>query len=266
MKPKIQKLYSKTTEVFLRYPTIIAVALIAAISAVIGIEMDNYFDSEHQFQVGKLIIISTIGISAMFAVKMLSQRIGKGFLLESITAILLISFYFVLPKTKTDFTIIHFILLVVIYILSHLLVSFIAFLGKDKELNFWQYNKNLFINIFLTVVFTGVLVGGFLLAILAVEQLFNFNFNGQIYPKTFVFLAILGSTLIFLIFNDRGLPNLENDENYPQILKFFTQFVLVPLLFIYLVILYFYTGKILINWELPRGWVSYLVLAYSIVG
>jgi hypothetical protein len=32
------------------------------------------------------------------------------------------------------------------------------------------------------------------------------------------------------------------------------------------VILYFYSIKILINWELPRGWVSYLVLAYSVVG
>jgi hypothetical protein len=32
------------------------------------------------------------------------------------------------------------------------------------------------------------------------------------------------------------------------------------------VILYFYCLKITINWELPRGWVSYLVLAYSIVG
>lgn len=48
-------------------------------------------------------------------------------------------------------------------------------------------------------------------------------------------------------------------------LKFFTQFVLIPLLIIYVVILYLYSIKILINWELPRGWVSYLVLVYSMV-
>ena len=59
---------------------------------------------------------------------------------------------------------------------------------------------------------------------------------------------------------------LEKDGSYPQILKFFTQFVLIPLLLIYVTILYFYAGKILINWELPRGWVSYLILIFSLFG
>lgn len=79
-------------------------------------------------------------------------------------------------------------------------------------------------------------------------------------------MAIFGSTFIFLLFNAKGLSNLEKESQYPVILKFFTQFVLIPLLIIYLVILYFYSGKILLAWELPRGWVTYLVMAFSIVG
>ena len=59
---------------------------------------------------------------------------------------------------------------------------------------------------------------------------------------------------------------MEKDGTYPVILKFFTQYILIPLLIIYAVILYFYSAKILLNWELPRGWVSYLILAYSVVG
>jgi len=62
------------------------------------------------------------------------------------------------------------------------------------------------------------------------------------------------------------LEYLEKEGSYPVVLKFFTQFILIPLLIIYVVILYFYCLKITIYWELPRGWVSYLVLAYSIVG
>ena len=157
-------------------------------------------------------------------------------------------------------------LLIPTFILSHLLVSFIAFLGVKREMYFWQFNKNLFINIFLTAIFTGVLVGGVELAILAIDQLFDFNFDGEYYRKTFILLAIFGSCFIFLLFNEKGLQDLEKDGSYPLILKFFTQYILIPLLFIYVVILYFYGGKILINWELPRGWVSYLVLAYSVVG
>ncbi len=167
---------------------------------------------------------------------------------------------------KSGFTEIYIYTIAVTALLSHLLVSFVPFLEKDRELRFWQYNKNLFINTFLTAVFTGVLTGGVELAILAVDQLFDLSFHSRVYRDTFFVLAILGSSFIFLLFNDKGLNNLEQDGKYPVILKFFTQFVLIPLLLIYAAILYLYSFKILIHWELPRGWVSYLVLAYSTVG
>ena len=119
---------------------------------------------------------------------------------------------------------------------------------------------------FLTGIFTGVLIGGVELAILAIENLFNWNFEGKIYGEVFLGLGVFGSTFIFLLFNESGLAYLEKEGKYPVVLKFFTQFILIPLLLIYVVILYFYTIKIAINWQLPRGWVSYLVLAYSIIG
>lgn len=263
MKEKFKQIWGKADDIILRYPMVLTMALIAAISSVVAIEMDT---QRNQFMVVKLVMTACLGISLMFAVKMLSQRIGKEFLLQILALGILSVFYFVLPNSEKDFSEAYAFVLIPSYILSHLLVSFIPFFGEKRELNFWQYNKNLFINIFLTGVFTGVLVGGVMLAILAVDKLFDLNFSEDLYPKTFLFLAILGSCFIFLLFNDKGLPQLESDSNYPQILKFFTQFVLIPLLLIYVVILYFYFGKILINWELPRGWVSYLILAYSVVG
>ncbi len=202
----------------------------------------------------------------MFALKMLSQRIGKELLLRLLGVAFLIGFYFILPDQKKDFTKVYAYTIAVTALLIHLLVSFIPFLEKNKELGFWQYNKNLFVNSFLTVVFTGILTGGVQLAILAVDKLFDFNFDSNLYTDTFFVLAIFGSCFIFLLFNEKGLSNLEKDGTYPVVLKFFTQFILIPLLFIYAVILYFYSIKILINWQLPRGWVSYLILAYSIVG
>ena len=271
MTSKLKEIWSKTDDVIVRYPMVLTMALIAAISAVTFISREsnrsNYdYNEDPLFAISKLIIVSCLGISLMFAIKMISQRIGKGFLLEIFSALFLFGFYFLLPKKENDFTEVYAYLLIPTFMLSHLLVSFGAFIGKEREINFWQYNKNLFINIFLTAVFTGALTGGILLAILAVDQLFDFDFPEYRYGQTGSFLAIFGSCLIFLLFNEKGLKYLEKDINYPQILKFFTQFVLIPLLLIYVVILYFYTLKILINWELPRGWVSYLVLAYSMVG
>ncbi|WP_433629307.1 DUF4153 domain-containing protein [Chryseobacterium cucumeris] len=262
MKTKFQETLSRANEVIFRYPMILAMALLAAIGAIYIVETER---SEITSYI-KFTICSCLGISLMFALKMLSQRIGKELLLQVSGIVFLIGFYYILPDKKNSFTEVYVYIIAVTALLSHLLVSFVPFLEKDRELRFWQYNKNLFINIFLTAVFTGVLTGGVELAILAVDKLFDFNFHDRIYRDTFFVLAILGSSFIFLLFNDKGLNNLEKDGTYPVVLKFFTQFILIPLLLIYVTILYFYSVKILINWQLPRGWVSYLVLAYSIVG
>ncbi|RNA62300.1 DUF4153 domain-containing protein [Chryseobacterium nematophagum] len=264
MKKKIQETLSKTTEVVSIYPMVLLMALLASIGTIFMFE--NNHDREQFFPYSKFTICCCLGISLMFALKMLSQRIGKSILLQVVGIIFLIGFYFIFPKKEKDFTEIYGYIIAVTILLAHLSVSFFPFLDKNKELSFWQYNKNLFVNIFLTAIFTGVLTIGVELAILAIDKLFDFKFHDNLYTNTFYILSIFGSCFIFLLFNEKGLNTLEKEGSYPNILKFFTQFILIPLLLIYVVILYFYSIKIVINWELPRGWVSYLVLAYSIIG
>ncbi|NIF06014.1 DUF4153 domain-containing protein [Chryseobacterium sp. Tr-659] len=262
MKTKFLETLSRANEIILRYPMVLLMALLASIGIIRIIE--NEYDQI--FTYTNFTICACLGISLMFALKMLSQRIGKELLLQLSGIVFLVGFYLILPSNKKFFTEVYFYIIWITVILTHLMVSFIPFLEKNRELNFWQYNKNLFVNFFLTIVFTGVLTGGVELAILAVDKLFDFNFNSKLYTDTFFVLAIFGSCFIFLLFNDKGLITLEKDGNYPVVLKFFTQFILIPLLLIYVVILYFYSFKIIISWQLPRGWVSYLVLAYSILG
>ena len=264
MQNKFQEIFGNAILVIQRYPLVFVMSLFSAVALIVVASNEQQDDQEFLFV--KLGLISCLGISLTFAFKMLSQRIGKSILLQIIPIIFLVLYYLLLPRREEDFTELYAFLLIPTFILSHLLVSFIAFFGKEKEKNFWQFNKNLFLNIFLTAVFTGVLIAGVQLAIVAVDQLFDFNFDDGFYRNPLIILSVFGSTFIFLLFNVEGLQKLESDTDYPQILKFFTQYILIPLLLIYVIILYFYSAKILINWELPRGWVSYLVLAYSLVG
>ena len=264
MQKKLKDIFEKAIAIIREYPLVLVMALLAAVSLICMTQ--SGISQETEFLFGKISLVFSLGISLSFALNMVSQRIGKFFLLQLSGILFLLFFYFLLPNEEKNFTEQYAFLIVPTFILSHLLVSFIAFFGQKKELNFWQYNKNLFINIFLTVVFTGVLIAGIQLAIVAVDQLFDFKFNNSYYKNPFIVLSVFGSCFIFLLFNVNGLLSLEKDEDYPQILKFFTQFILIPLLLIYVIILYFYSAKILLSWELPKGWVSYLVLAYSIVG
>lgn len=265
MKNKFSLILSKVTALVLNYPLVLLMSLATVIVIVYGIETNP--NNVEEYLLLRLGITFALGISSQFALKMLAQRIKNGLVWQLTGILFLIGFFFVFPSEEKNFSEVYGFIIVPTFILSHLLVAFISFTkNENEETNFWQYNKNLFINLFLTAVFTGVLTSGVQLAILAVQELFNFDFKGEIYLETFATLSILGSTSIFLLFNESGLEYLEKEGSYPVVLKFFTQFILIPLLIIYVVILYFYCLKITINWELPRGWVSYLVLAYSIVG
>ncbi|CAN0572476.1 unnamed protein product [Ectocarpus sp. 12 AP-2014] len=49
-------------------------------------------------------------------------------------------------------------------------------------------------------------------------------------------------------------------------LEVFVTYILIPLIILYILILYAYAAKITIQWELPQGWVSYLVTALALLG
>jgi hypothetical protein len=266
MKSKLREILSSAINVVQNYAFVLLIALLAATSFTILVD-NNSLTEESKNIFTRFGLCSLLGISLLFALNILSERIGKKFLLN-ISGLIFLALYFqfFLPHHNDDFGTVEVVILVLSFILSHLLVSFLAFFEKNNENQFWQYNKNLFINVVLTGIFTAVLVGGIMLAITAVDNLFDLDLDNKIYPRTFVMLAIFGSCFIFLLFNEDGLKALEKDGNYPDILKFFVQFVLIPLLIIYAIILYMYGAKILFKWDLPRGWVSYLILAYSLVG
>ena len=222
MLKKFKDTFGKASHIFREYPMVLLLAFFGALSFILT---SDRHPQSNDFIFLKLGLVSCLGISLLYSLKTLSQRIGKSILLEASGTAFLVLFYFLLPAQEKDFTEQYAFLLIPTFILSHLLVSFIAFLGVKREMYFWQFNKNLFINIFLTAIFTGVLVGGVELAILAIDQLFDFNFDGEYYRKTFILLAIFGSCFIFLLFNEKGLQDLEKDGSYPLILKFFTQYV-----------------------------------------
>lgn len=260
---KFLDIFGKAKNVVFRYPMVLLMVLILAVSWITLVDLRR---QENAYNIVRLAVTSALGISLFFAIKMLSQRMGKLLILQLLGIGILVIFYFLLPDNETNFSELELFWIVPSFILSHLLVAFVAFFQSKNEINFWEYNKNLFIHFILTILFSGVLIGGIELAILAVDKLFNLDIDDDIYFKTFLFLSSFGSCFIFLTFNEEGLSFLEKKGKYPIVLKFFTQFILIPLLLIYLIILYLYSTKILIKWELPRGWVSYLILAYSIVG
>ncbi|MDD1597710.1 DUF4153 domain-containing protein [Riemerella anatipestifer] len=252
------------------YPMVLLSALISYIAIVTTTIWDTKSDFVYNMTV--IAFVSATGMGLFFSIKKLSDVIGKKRLLNILGVVLLVGYYAIFPngenKFSSQFETFKFIVIIVAAII-HLFISVAPFLPKVKnEYSFWNYNKNLFVNFVLSSIFSGVLAAGILSAINIFNSLFGINDNYKIYPILFSGISILGNTIIFLLFEERSREEERTSTvtEFPIALKFFTQYILIPLLFIYLVMMYLYAAKIIFLWELPKGLVSITVISYSLVG
>ena len=267
--PSLKLLIDSAETILFRFLLVILFSFLGAVTMIYIIGIPFKADLNNQY-LYNIVMVCTLGISFTLSLVFISERLNVSkivFAMVQAGGIILLIFYYFTLSTETNYVdIARFLSLM---IASHLLVSFSLFSNKkfSSEINgFWQFNQILFIRILITTVYSGAFYIGLTIAILSFDKLFNAHIDEKIYLK--LFFAILGffNTWFFL----SGMPEknveLENQNFYPKGLKIFTQYVLLPLVIIYLLILYLYTGKILIQWQLPIGWVSYLVLGFSATG
>ena len=151
------------------------------------------------------------------------------------------------------------------FLAFHLLVSFLPLVKQFNSSVFWHYNKTLFLRAAITALYVGVLYAGLAGALLALDKLLGFNIESIYYGRLWFYMAGLGSVWMFLAYIPRNLADTVA-TGYPKGLQVFAQYILMPLVLIYLVILYVYGVKIAIIGTLPMGWVSNLILAFAVVG
>lgn len=175
----------------------------------------------------------------------------------------LIIIFFSLDPVSDETNMFRFIFLVTGF---HLLVSFAPFIYRGTMDGFWEYNMRLFLRILTAGLYSTVLYSGLAVALLSADALFDFSIRSEIYGHLFALIFGLFNTTFFLAGFPADWKNLEEPQPYPKGLKIFTQYVLIPLATVYLGILLAYEGKLIIEWSLPKGLVSTLVLGYAVYG
>lgn len=264
--PSLQALSRALKKVLLRFPLEIAFALTGTISASVLIELSNLGSEAENFCI-RLIMVANLGlVSALSGTLFSETRIysaTKKNLLRLLTVLLVTGFFFLLDPLKSQADILRFFLLALAF---HLLVSFAAFTGRNNINAFWHFNKTIFLRFLTGGLYSAVLFVGLAAALGSMNLLFNFKFEWDTFAILWVWIAGLFQTLFFLSGVPEDINSLEDDKSYPKGLKIFTQFVLIPLATVYVVILLAYEIRILIEWELPKGLVSSLILGYAVFG
>ncbi|MFH1005131.1 MAG: DUF4153 domain-containing protein [Bacteroidota bacterium] len=266
--PSLVSLAKSVVETFRRFPLSLSSAIIA--SGISIFIIDHNCEAQKEFEyLWKVVMCCGLGLNLFLSLTFFSERakhnFGMKMILQLAALALVVVYYFLLPEFQkmliTD--IVRYILFT---IGLHLLVAFSPFVARGEINGFWQFNKSLFLRFLLSMLYAGVLYIGLSLAILAIDNLFQVKIKGERYGQLWIFVAGIFNTWFFLAGVPKNFSEMEAVTDYPKGLKIFTQFILLPLITVYLLILYAYLAKILIQWELPKGWVSYLVNTFSVFG
>lgn len=226
-------------------------------------------DTSYSFIV-KMAMCCYLALPLMTSLRCLTERMKQApYVKEAVQLAgiaILVVYYFSLPKQVIEvpaFYIYRFLALITCF---HLMASFLPFIGRNEANGFWNFNKSLFLRFLLSSLYTLVLFAGISIAIWAITELFKVTFYNKIYLDLFLLMSGIFNTWFFLSGVPADYTQLQDDKVYPKGLKIFTQYVLLPIVTIYLLILYGYLFKILFSASLPIGWVSNLILAFSVSG
>ncbi len=217
----------------------------------------------------KIMIVCSLGLPLFTALTCFAEKEGwskqKNLLIQFVAALILSAYYFSLPPDIDD-PFYHLQRFLLLNIAFHFMVAFLPYLGGQQVQGFWQYNKSLFLRFLTAFLYSGVLYLGLILAMAALDYLFGVDIDDESYFQLWLVMAGIINTWIFLAGIPQNLEQLNHVSDYPKGLKVFTQYILLPLVGLYFIILIAYEAKIIITWTWPKGWVSHMVLWYSVVG
>jgi hypothetical protein len=265
--PSLKHVLRESLRTFQRFPFVL---LSAALGTIIAILLIRSGEHPNEGLLHNLLLTSALGLPFFTALAVLGEkqrwRPAINILIQMAGAALLVLYYFSLPADAWSRPERHVIRFALLNIGLHALVAFAPFLSRNELNGFWQFNKALFLRILTAALYSSVLYLGLALALLAIENLFEVNIKGERYGQLWALIAGLFNTWFFLAGVPEHLEALEQERHYPKGLKVFTQYILIPLVVIYLIILYAYETKIILAWSWPKGWVANLVLGFAVSG
>lgn len=265
--PSIEEILRSAGRTFSRFPFVILNAALGTATALILIDHEGPSVPTVLF---RILFATLLGVSFFTTAALTAEKRGwgkpAGYAAGLVAAVLLFAYALTVPLEVDRAPNHHFIRFVMLGAALHFLVAFAPYAGKGSVNGFWQYNRTMAIRFLMTAVFAGVLYAGLAVALAALDNLFEINVPFKRYAGLWALIAGMFTPWFFLAGLPERLDELDATSEYPKVVKVFAQYILLPLVIVYVVILYAYAVKIVAGWSWPRGWVSGLILGYGAAG
>ncbi|WP_299430771.1 DUF4153 domain-containing protein [uncultured Maribacter sp.] len=264
--PSLTEITTKAESAFKRFPITLVWSILGSLYciSIIGDSSLDLFEDK-----SSVLLTLSLGISWLIGIQFFVEQFKnkkKWLWLKVVVLALLGLFYWYYPSvyhyTQNPIYLTRFFLYL---IAGHLFVLFAPFLVKWDKNAYWNYLNLTGVAITRSLFFSGILFLGLVLALVAIDALFDITIKGERYGQLFIFCIGIVNTWIYLAdFPKNVIQNTTIQFN--KAIEVLVKYILIPLVILYLLILYAYSAKIVIEWKLPKGWVSYLVIALSVLG
>ena len=249
---------SRATASTKRFPLVVGSALTATIAAIVALQPGSHPLAE------RLVLAALLGLPLFTAATLTTEQwriSATGRIAAQAAGLLILAAWFLTARSEsTELSWTRFLHWSLAF---HAAVAILPYAGRGSTDTFWQYNRLLATRFLLAAVYSTVLFLGLALALGAIDQLLGIDVDSRMYPRLFFVLTFLVNPWYFLGGLPWDLRELEQVHDYPQGLRVFARYILMPLVTIYLVILTLYLGKVLVTRTWPSGWIGYLVSGVS---
>ncbi len=250
----------------MRFPLMVASGWVAA---TVGVWLVS--EPEVSWYPERVLVSALLGVPLFFSLALVAERRAQSsgalaterLLIQAAGLLPLLWFAWRFPSLAEDAQALRIVQLALIF---HLAASVLPYLGVSEPRGFWQYNKTLLLRALTTGIWAAVLFAALALALGALDVLFGLEVVSERYLQLWILITLGFSVWFFAAGIPQSLESLNSETDYPRSLRYFVQYLLVPIVAVYLCILTAYLAKVLITREWPSGWIGWLVSCVSVVG
>jgi len=263
MKKYLKTVVAQFKELFFRFPV---ATLFCVLSFLIFVGEVADWDILYEIEMQSAVMVSTLGfVLSLCAGIFAEDKEWKSWRkrIDVLVIPLMVGYFFWLIQNN-EISHINGIAHIIFSLVAMSLLSIASFSTTKSPIILWQYNVKMLWQLLLATICAVIFFSGFALALSAVQVLFDILSSG----RSMGYLSAFFFSLFLPLFFAAGIPTktqIHEAKKFP-VLKIIGQYILIPILATYLIIIYAYGLKILFIWELPKGMLSWLILVSSGAG
>ena len=216
-------------------------------------------------EIGVLIYGLAMGVVLCTTLRLWGEEVRRSALKRGVTVVanLLLVGYIVYLYTRPEKELLTADRIAMVALATALGVTFFycSFFREKDDLPVWNFTWRTFLWFCISFLTGGILTAGVLALIRSFKWLFNLHVDEPWYATLTIITLLAVPVLLFLARIPEGEEKRDGVAVVSKYLIFVIRYLFVPLMALYLIVLYVYGFRILIRWELPNGGVGVLVSA-----